>query len=331
MKGIKTLISALFICTNFRQYNVLANNSSSINQKMTAPFNCDNGIRLSSSVCIPQDYLKGEVPEKPTVVSSKIEINNLREVDDKRMRITLDFYQELKWIDNRIKTNLQNDGVSVLNNHLLSYIWKPDLWIMNLFDFKLHGVLEPTAGLVISERNICESEDCTSGQGERNTFVNYNLEAQATIYCNFHFLNYPMDTQNCEFVMDGSYPYPDIVEFSLELGVFGVTNKHSNTDEFEIGIKFNEKGNQTGINSVITLDRNILPYVIKYYLPCIAIIIVSLISFLISLSSIPARVALLVTQFLTLTNVLIAQQVNIVTLDNLQRTNVIGKVCEADI
>ena len=137
------------------------------------------------------------------------------------------------------------------------------------------------------------------------------MEAQATIYCNFHFLNYPMDTQNCEFVMDGSYPYPDIVEFSLELGVFGVTNKHANTDEFEIDIKFNEKGNQTGINSVITLDRNILPYVIKYYLPCIAIIIVSLISFLISLSSIPARVALLVTQFLTLTNVLIAQQVNI--------------------
>ena len=174
MKGIKAFISALFICTNFRQYNVLANNLSSINQKMTATFNCDNGIRLSSSVCIPQDYLKGEVPAKPTVVSSKIEINNLREVDDKRMRITLDFYQELKWTDNRIKTNLPNDGVSVLNNHLLSYIWKPDLWIMNLFDFKLHGVLEPTAGLVISERNICESEDCTNGQRERNTFVNYN-------------------------------------------------------------------------------------------------------------------------------------------------------------
>ena len=89
MKGIKAFISALFICTNFRQYNVLANNSSSINQKMTAPFNCDNGIRLSSTVCIPQDYLKGEVPEKPTVVGSKIEINNLREVDDKRMRILL--------------------------------------------------------------------------------------------------------------------------------------------------------------------------------------------------------------------------------------------------
>jgi hypothetical protein len=64
--------------------------------------NCENGTLLSSSVCIPEGYLKEEVPEIPTVVNTKMEINNIREVNDKKMLITLDFYQELVWVDNRL-------------------------------------------------------------------------------------------------------------------------------------------------------------------------------------------------------------------------------------
>ena len=271
-------------------------------------WNCDNGTLLSSSVCVPYGYLKGEVPEKPTVVKTRIEINNILEVSDKKMRMTLDFYQELLWIDNRIKINLPNHQVSVLNNNLIDFIWKPDLWIKNLFDFKLHGILEPTGGLFIvgKDSSTCESFSCPK---KVNTLVTYNMEAQATIHCNFHFVNYPMDTQTCEFEMDGSYPYPDIINLSFEFGYFGVTTQSPNIDDFLIDIKFENKANQTGIHAVINLQRCILPFVIKCYLPCIAIITVSLISFLISVDSVPARVGLLVTQFLTVTNILIAQQV----------------------
>ena len=138
------------------------------------------------------------------------------------------------------------------------------------------------------------------------------MEALATIYCNFDFLNYPMDTQQCEFLMDGAYPYPNIVDFTFELGIFGVTNENANTDDFGIEIMFKQNINTTGINSVIKLERKILPFLVKYYLPCIAIIIVSLHSFLISMDSIPARVGLLATQFLTLTSILIASQVTII-------------------
>ena len=54
---------------------------------------CSNGTLLSSSVCIPRGYIKGEAPKGPTIVSTKIEINNIREVNDKKMRITIDFYK----------------------------------------------------------------------------------------------------------------------------------------------------------------------------------------------------------------------------------------------
>ena len=275
---------------------------------------CKNGTLLSSLVCIPEGYLKGEVPDKPTVVRTRIEINNILEVNDKKMRITLDFYQELIWVDNRIRTKLSPGGASVLNNDCINQIWMPDLWIKNLFDFKLLGVLKPTTGLIITVQDRCGAAKHCSNKNqnlEQDTLVTYNMEAQATIHCNFFFLSYPLDTQYCEFQMDGSYPYPNIVDLSFELGLFGVTNKNNNIDDFKVEITFHDKANQTGIHSIIKLQRSVLPFVIKYYLPCIAIITVSLISFLISVDSTPARVGLLVTQFLTLINILIAMQVAI--------------------
>ena len=182
-------------------------NSTHINEE----WHCNNGTLLSSSICIPYGYLKGEVPEKPTIVKTRIEINNILEVSDKKMRMILDFYQELFWIDNRIKTNIPNNDSIVLNNELIRSIWKPDLWIKNLFNFKIHGVLEPTSGLSIANENHCKSEKCTKENMKRNTRITYNLEAQATIYCNFQFFYYPMDYQKCDFMMDGAYPRPGIV------------------------------------------------------------------------------------------------------------------------
>ena len=119
-----------------------------------------------------------------------------------------------------------------------------------------------------------------------------------------------MDTQYCQFIMDGSYPYPNVVNIIFVKGQFRVNNKNSNTDDFVIEVTFQDDTNGTGMYSNITMKRCLLPFVMKYYLPCIAIILVSFFSFLLALDSVPARVVLLVTQFLTLTNILIAQQVN---------------------
>ena len=110
--------------------------------------------------------------------------------------------------------------------------------------------------------------------------------------------------------MSSAYPFPDIVMFRLVHAQFGTTFNNSNTDDFVLNITFNAINNGfSGISFVLKLERCLLPYIMRYYLPCVAMVIVSFISFLISLNSIPARVALLVTLFLTVTNILIAQQV----------------------
>ena len=297
----------VLLSISFAQNATLANLSAHNGVNNINTLNCRKGNLLSTFVCLPKGYLKGEAPAPKTKVHSFIEINNIREVNDKEMRITLDFYLDMRWIDDRLKTKFPSGTtVSVLNNHLVSNVWKPDLWIKNLYAFEIHSVLEPTGGLTIREKS-CESKTCAKGGKDKNTLIQYNFEALATVYCNFNFLNYPMDIQQCEFQLDGAYPEPGVVHFELKGGQFGFNNNNTNTDKFEIEVLF-QKG-EAGIHSIITMKRCLLPFIIKYYLPCIAIIIVSLISFLISIDSLPARVALLVTQFLTLTNILIAQQV----------------------
>ena len=278
-------------------------------------YDCAKGVPLSKTVCVGEGYLKGEAPSQNTIVYTYFEINNLRAVNDKQMSISLDYFQEMRWVDSRIQTSFESpEDISVLNNNLIDQIWIPDLWIRNLYSHELHNVLRPTGGLIIG-KNCGRHGKCIEEEEMHSTLIRYNLEALATVYCNFDFRNYPMDTQTCIFHMDGAYPEAGVVKFELKHGQFGKTNRNTNTDEFEINISFaNETEMKTGVLCTIEMKRNLFPFVIKYYLPCIAIIIVSLISFLISLESLPARVALLVTQFLTLTNILIAQQVNTLIL-----------------
>ena len=67
---------------------------------------------------------------------------------------------------------------------------------------------------------------------------------------------------------------------------------------------------RTKIGLDIKITRLLKPYVLKYYIPCIAIVIMSQLSFIIPLESLPARVGLVVTQFLTLISLFIQQMVN---------------------
>ena len=80
-------------------YNKIDNSLSS--EENAIAIDCENGNLLSIHVCLPKGYTKAEVPKKPTNVITTFEINNIREVNDKEMRITIDFYEELIWIDNR--------------------------------------------------------------------------------------------------------------------------------------------------------------------------------------------------------------------------------------
>ena len=71
--------------------------------------------------------------------------------------------------------------------------------------------------------------------------------------------------------------------------------------------KHSSGNNTIGISDVLT--HSITPYFFKYYIPSIAIVTISMMGFTMPLSALPERVALLVTQFLTLTELFIHEMV----------------------
>ena len=96
-----TLFLHIYFVNYFNTAQVLTHKTSQ-NMEMLA---CEGGTLLANSVCIPQTYLKGQVPSIPTIVASRIEITNIRDVNDKKMRISLEMYLETLWIDNRLETS----------------------------------------------------------------------------------------------------------------------------------------------------------------------------------------------------------------------------------
>ena len=94
-------------------------------------------------------------------------------------------------------------------------------------------------------------------------------------------------------------------------GIFHVPTKYKSVG-LTMDISFFGEGNRMKGEKVgfhIHMSRLMTPYLLKYYIPSIAIVIVSEIGFLVPLTAIPGRVALLVTNFLTLVNLFIHQMV----------------------
>ena len=114
-------------------------------------------------------------------------------------------------------------------------------------------------------------------------------------------------------------PYVDDVStigrrISSELDWDTYSYRAPEKDGFEIETSFvhgNDLGKENfhywGFN--ITMRRIISPYAFQYFLPAAAIVGISQISFIIPPSSIPGRIGLLATLFLTLMNIFINHMV----------------------
>ena len=123
-----------------------------------------------------------------------------------------------------------------------------------------------------------------------------------------------MDNQNCSFRIydrqtyrldylyyDPDNVYPDVKTQELDGFNISMILDGENFKQIDAG---------AGAGFDIHLDRLVKPFLFKYYLPTIAIVIASTISFIVPLNAIPGRVALVVTLFLALVNLSIHEMVS---------------------
>ena len=273
---------------------------------------------------IMKDYVAYEPPKMDSAILLYAGDYNssLLNINERKKTFEISLVLELTWVDNRIKVDF-----SAINNrrrlpsikkNIQPYIWTPDFEIVNKKELKyLHDPDILNHVHIISGKST--DRRFIQGKFDSNaTLIRAYMQWHATVSCNFDFSNYPLDDQDCTFRMvlyDVNVTFYDHLfmdyGFSaqkyIEMQGFTITKTLAGSLYLELdsflpysvfGIEFKIK-------------RIIKPYVMQYYAPCFAIVMVSFLSFVVPMSAIPGRIGLVVTQFLTLTTILIHQKVMI--------------------
>ena len=359
-----TFLLLLFFHKIFVVVGLKTNITSSITDidQWASNINCTDGELLSPSICLPKNYDKRVPPMNTTEVFVIYNFGNFREVNDKKMIIVFDVVIDNMWRDDRILTPFASGGESIYRRDLYT-IWTPRVYIENLKSYRQRSSndqLKFEQLLVFNDKNV--SQDVGLEHDEESTIVNHRFEAQIELYCPFSFDSYPMDVQVCTFKMGSPdlnkekqviFKIPQNLDFK-ESDCFMLDTytspKGNALQDFEIEMEcFQAPGSPRTLrpflgfinDSVavnITLKRILRPFVMKYYLPCIAIVLSSEISFLIPITAMPARTALLATLFLSLINLFTSQQVKfyankmhklirIFTMSSFSKQNLIYSIC----
>ena len=250
-------------------------------------------------------------------IYTSIEDYELREINEKENVVTLDMSLRLMWMDigiftfspkyftehNRVE---EQEGYEV-SNEAVKAIWKPELYVHHVSDYKAFKDSLQIVGVRIKRANHFDGDHCIVGP-----MVIYEIEVKVSFYCKFDLSNYPMDKSHCKFRFGGKGL---TTAFKLDQTGF-MSQNHKNIQFMDIMFNISSSEDDPGIETKrslgldISMQRTLGPYVLKYYIPCITIVIISQISFVIPLDALPGRVCLLVTQFLTLTSLFIQQMVS---------------------
>ena len=267
-----------------------------------------SGKLLERGVCIDKHYRNYIAPQEDgTKVYTTIEYQRIRDVDAKKKTISIDLILKLRWFDSDIRTNFtdkmkNNSGLSIRQK--MKKIWTPGLYIWNRTSVQPKEEWAALTKSRVLTTNYFEKEVT----GSWGATIELKYEVKTTIYCAFDYAQYPMDTQTCSVKIDGDSDNAIFILYD-ETNIFH-TNTRYKTVGLLMDIVFFGGQNDQDADSVgfsIRMKRLIRPYMLKYYIPCMAIVLVSEIGFMVPLTAIPGRVALLVTQFLTLINLFIFQ------------------------
>ena len=283
---------------------------------------------LINNVCIVKNYQVNKAPNINglTMVMVRFMDTKIRTIDEKKNTISMTLKALSVWEEPRFKAKF-SDNESLIDLPIITTDDPPWIWTLFLSatiqDLKERKfMLDPTLMKEIYLRpsdkiNKLLNVDIFS---PNRTLVWSRIEWSVTFACSFDFSNFPFDNNLCNFRMRSEnvnvtihqqpVPYLDnIVEKDAE--GFKVTLRPM-TYKPKCNPILGMYSSEFGIN--IELKRQLKKYIFQYYMPCIAIVIASSFSYIIPLSLTPGRIALVVTQFLTLTNIFIHQMVSYVVI-----------------
>ena len=226
----------------------------------------------------------------PTVVSVNMKVLAIFSVDVRTMDYYIDALLRQTWTDPRLAWNhreeFRNYTQPLVSPTLKESLWLPDLFFRNGKDGYLHKMTLPNYLLRVHP------------DGE----VLYSQKITMRFSCQMDLATFPMDTQYCHMNI-GSYGYtlselkfkwrekePVELQNNLQLSEFNTPTNFTTLDC--TAQSSTTTGNYTCLMAQFSLKRQLGSYLVTTYIPNILIIMVSWLSFYVSVDAAPARVPL---------------------------------------
>jgi len=278
--------------------------------------NTTNSSTHSAPWCLPKNYDRKKPPflfvndnKHRMNIHYAFSIREVSEVVDNDQTLQIPMYFTVSWKENRLVID-KNSPVwttsvsgpanqSTEDAETLKLLWKPNLEIYGLQEFKKQNILSEMAGLRIS----------------RSKVVTFDIKVTIEISCLMDFSDYPFDDHTCNFQV-GSYFYDkNSVTCTSEFDAPKRTKKSVSTERaLQHSVSFQElsksqrtvrlaSGSYAACGFQIFLQRKHQPLIYQIYIPCCLFVTVSWISFIIDPKVIPGRMSLLVILFLVIINV----------------------------
>ncbi|CAI5769281.1 gamma-aminobutyric acid receptor subunit pi [Podarcis lilfordi] len=223
----------------------------------------------------------------------------------KEQDYTATIYLRQRWTDPRLV--FQGNKSFTLDARLVKYLWVPDTYIVESKNSFLHEVT--------AENRLIRLFS--------NGTVLYALRITTTVACNMDLSKYPLDTQTCKLQMESwGYDENDLLYTWLRGNdsVHGLENLRLSQYTVEhyyslVTMSHQETGNYPRLVLQFELKRNILYFILETYVPSTLLVILSWVSFWITLDSVPARTCIGVTTVLSMTTLMMGSR-NAVTKTN---------------
>lgn len=243
-------------------------------------------------------YLRPNFGGKPVKVAMSLDVASISSISESDMDYTATIYLRQRWTDPRLI--FQGNKSFTLDARLVKYLWVPDTYIVESKKSFLHEV-------TVENRLIRLFSNGT---------VLYALRITTTVACNMDLSKYPLDTQTCKLQMESwGYDENDIL-FTWLRGndsVHGLENLRLSQYTVEhyytlSATSRQETGNYSKLILQFELKRNILYFILETYVPSTLLVVLSWVSFWITLDSVPARTCIGVTTVLSMTTLMMGSR-----------------------
>ncbi|XP_056358095.1 gamma-aminobutyric acid receptor subunit pi isoform X9 [Oenanthe melanoleuca] len=224
-------------------------------------------------------YLRPYFGGEPVQIAMSLDIASISSISESDMDFTATISLRQRWTDPRLV--FHGNRSFTLDSRLLELLWVPDTYIVESKRSFLHDVTVGNRLLRLFS----------------NGTVLYALRITTTVACNMDLSKYPMDTQTCRLQLESwGYDESDVTFTwlrgndsvrgmeTLRLSQYRLERYHTLLSRSQ-----QETGSYPRLILQFELRRNILYFILETYMPSTLLVMLSWVSFWITLDSVPAR------------------------------------------